>query len=154
MRLWFSAYRSKTDMWDNYHEFEDWQLIGFWKTGWKIIDRQKWTNPVNKLESPPITSFNQVLYRLCRKNKIMDYYIVIPAHNEEELSFHWRCNLWHKPFAKKKVVVNDNHHKTVTLFWHSPRKSVYHISEQNLKRYTLARKQSNRPFTKVLKPWW
>jgi tRNA U34 5-methylaminomethyl-2-thiouridine-forming methyltransferase MnmC len=27
LRLWFSAYRSKTDMWDrHYHEFEDWQL--------------------------------------------------------------------------------------------------------------------------------
>jgi hypothetical protein len=56
MRLWFSpAYRSKTDMWDrHYHEFEDWQLVGFWKTGWKIIDRQKWTNPVNKMGIRPL----------------------------------------------------------------------------------------------------
>jgi hypothetical protein len=40
------AYRSKTDMWDrHYHEFEDWQLDWLLeKTGWKIIDSQKWTN--------------------------------------------------------------------------------------------------------------
>jgi hypothetical protein len=57
MRLWFSpAYRSKTDMWDrHYHEFEDWQLDWLLeKTGWKIIDRQKWTNPVNKLGIRPL----------------------------------------------------------------------------------------------------
>jgi hypothetical protein len=42
----FTSYRSKTDMWDrHYHEFEDWQSGWLWKTGWKIIDRQKWTNP-------------------------------------------------------------------------------------------------------------
>jgi ribosomal protein S6 len=39
-------------MWDrHYHEFEDWQLDWLEKTGWKIIDSQKWTNPVNKLVS-------------------------------------------------------------------------------------------------------
>ena len=57
MRLWFSpAYRSKTDMWDrHYHEFEDWQLDWLLdKTGWKIIDRQKWTNPVKKLGIRPL----------------------------------------------------------------------------------------------------
>ncbi len=56
MRLWFSpAYRSKTDMWDrHYHEFEDWQLDWLLeKTGWKIIDRQKWTNPVKKFGIRP-----------------------------------------------------------------------------------------------------
>jgi hypothetical protein len=56
MRLWFSpAYRSKTDMWDrHYHEFEDWQLDWLLeKTGWKIIDRQKWTNPVKKFGLRP-----------------------------------------------------------------------------------------------------
>jgi hypothetical protein len=37
MRLWFSLYRSKTDMWDNYHEFEDWQLIGFEKQAGKLL---------------------------------------------------------------------------------------------------------------------
>lgn len=57
MRLWFSpAYRSKTDMWDrHYHEFEDWQLDWLLeKTGWKIIDRQKWTNPVKKVGLRPL----------------------------------------------------------------------------------------------------
>ncbi len=57
MRLWFSpAYRSKTDMWDrHYHEFEDWQLDWLLeKTGWKIIDRQKWSNPVKKFGIRPL----------------------------------------------------------------------------------------------------
>ena len=57
MRLWFSAaYRSKTDKWDrHYHEFEDWQLDWLLeKTGWKIIDRQKWTNPVKKFGIRPL----------------------------------------------------------------------------------------------------
>ncbi|PKG49697.1 methyltransferase [Olleya sp. 1-3] len=57
LRLWFSsAYRSKTDKWDrHYHEFEDWQLDWLLeKTGWKIIDRQKWTNPTKKLGIRPI----------------------------------------------------------------------------------------------------
>ncbi|WP_326935503.1 methyltransferase domain-containing protein [Flavobacterium sp. PL11] len=57
LRLWFSpAYRSTTDMWDrHYHEFEDWQLDWLLeKTGWKIIDRQKWTNPVKKFGIRPL----------------------------------------------------------------------------------------------------
>jgi hypothetical protein len=57
LRLWFaSAYRSKTDKWDrHYHEFEDWQLDWLLeKTGWKIIDRQKWTNPVKKIGIRPL----------------------------------------------------------------------------------------------------
>ncbi|MBU2928796.1 methyltransferase [Winogradskyella psychrotolerans] len=57
LKLWFSsAYRSKTDMLDrHYHEFEDWQLDWLLeKTGWVIKDRQKWTNPVNKLGIRPI----------------------------------------------------------------------------------------------------
>ncbi|HEU4495928.1 MAG TPA: methyltransferase [Flavobacterium sp.] len=56
LRLWFSpAYRSKTDLWDrHYHEFEDWQLDWLLeKTGWKIIDSKKWTNPVKKLGIRP-----------------------------------------------------------------------------------------------------
>lgn len=57
LKLWFSsAYRSKTDMWDrHYHEFEDWQLDWLLeKTGWKIIDRKKWTNPTKKIGIRPI----------------------------------------------------------------------------------------------------
>lgn len=56
LRLWFSpAYRSKTDKWDrHYHEFEDWQLDWLLeKTGWKIIDSKKWTNPVKKIGIRP-----------------------------------------------------------------------------------------------------
>ena len=57
MRLWFSpAYRSKTDPWDrHYHEFEDWQLDWLLeKTGWKILDREKWTNPVKQFGIRPL----------------------------------------------------------------------------------------------------
>lgn len=57
LRLWFApAYRSKTDKWDrHYHEFEDWQFDWLLeKAGWKIIDRKKWTNPVNKIGIRPI----------------------------------------------------------------------------------------------------
>ncbi len=60
LRLWFSpAYRSKTDQWDrHYHEFEDWQLDWLLeKTGWKIIDRQKFTHPVKKLGFRPLLRF-------------------------------------------------------------------------------------------------
>ena len=60
MRLWFSpAYRSKTDPWDrHYHEFEDWQLDWLLeKTGWKIVDRQKWTNPVKQIGIRPILRY-------------------------------------------------------------------------------------------------
>ncbi len=57
LKLWFSnAYRSKIDMRDrHYHEFEDWQFDWLLeKTGWKIIDRQKWTNPTKKIGLRPI----------------------------------------------------------------------------------------------------
>ena len=57
LRLWFArAYRSGTDLWDrHFHEFEDWQFDWLLeKSGWEIIDRKKWTNPVNKLGIRPI----------------------------------------------------------------------------------------------------
>ncbi len=57
LRLWFSsAYKSKTDIWDrHYHEFEDWQFDWLLeKTGWKIIARQKWTNPSKTIGIRPI----------------------------------------------------------------------------------------------------
>ena len=57
LKLWFaSAYRSKTDLRDrHYHEFEDWQFDWLLeKAGWKIIDRQKWTNPTKKIGIRPI----------------------------------------------------------------------------------------------------
>ncbi|MGS2727267.1 methyltransferase [Psychroserpens sp. BH13MA-6] len=57
LKLWFaSAYRSKTDMRDrHFHEFEDWQFDWLLeKSGWKIVDRQKWTNPTKKIGLRPI----------------------------------------------------------------------------------------------------
>lgn len=72
LRLWFSpAYRSKTDMRDrHYHEFEDWQLDWLLeKTGWKILDRKKWTNPVSKI------GFRPFLRRFTPR-----YYIVYAEH--------------------------------------------------------------------------
>jgi hypothetical protein len=57
LKLWFSpAYQSKNDPWDrHYHEFEDWQFDWLLeKTGWKIIDRAKWTNPVQRIGIRPL----------------------------------------------------------------------------------------------------
>lgn len=57
LKLWFAtAYRSKTDMRDrHYHEFEDWQFDWLLeKSGWTIVDRQKWTNPTKKIGIRPI----------------------------------------------------------------------------------------------------
>jgi hypothetical protein len=56
LKLWFApAYRSKTDLWDrHYHEFEDWQFdMLLEKAGWKIIAREKWISPSNKLGIRP-----------------------------------------------------------------------------------------------------
>lgn len=57
LRLWFTpAYKSKTDPWDrHYHEFEDWQFDWLLeKAGWKILKREKFTNPVNKIGIRPV----------------------------------------------------------------------------------------------------
>ena len=73
LRLWFSsAYRSKTDLWDrHYHEFEDWQLDWLLeKTGWKIIDRQKWTNPTKKLGVRPILRYFTPRYYIVYAERI------------------------------------------------------------------------------------
>ncbi|OCB76644.1 methyltransferase [Flavobacterium crassostreae] len=73
MRLWFAAaYRSKTDPWDrHYHEFEDWQLDWLLqKTGWKIIDRQKWTNPVKKVGLRPLLRYFTNRYYIVYAEKI------------------------------------------------------------------------------------
>ena len=46
LNLWFAkAYRNKNDPWDrHYHEFEDWQFNWLLeKSGWNIIDNEKWT---------------------------------------------------------------------------------------------------------------
>ena len=76
LRLWFaSAYRSKKDPWDrHFHEFEDWQFDWLLeKSGWEIIDRMKWTNPVNKLGIRPI------LRRFTPR-----YYIVFARRKKDE----------------------------------------------------------------------
>jgi hypothetical protein len=73
MRLWFSpAYKSKTDKWDrHYHEFEDWQLDWLLeKTGWKIIDSQKWTNPVRKFGIRPLLRLFTNRYYIVYAEKI------------------------------------------------------------------------------------
>lgn len=60
LRLWFSsAYKSKTDTWDrHYHEFEDWQLDWLLeKTGFKIVDRIKFTHPVKKFGFRPLLRY-------------------------------------------------------------------------------------------------
>ena len=57
LRLWFAtAYRSKTDLRDrHFHEFEDWQFDWLLeKAGWKIIAKEKWTNPTNKIGFRPL----------------------------------------------------------------------------------------------------
>ena len=57
LKLWFSnAYRSTTDQRDrHYHEFEEWQFNWLLeKTGWKIISKEKWTNPSKKIGFRPI----------------------------------------------------------------------------------------------------
>ena len=57
LKLWFaSAYRSKTDDRDrHYHEFEDWQFDWLLeKAGWRIVKREKFTNPVKKIGFRPI----------------------------------------------------------------------------------------------------
>ena len=60
LRLWFSsAYRNPNDPWDNhYHEFEDWQFDWLLeKAGWKVIKRDKWTNPVKKVGIRPVLRY-------------------------------------------------------------------------------------------------
>lgn len=73
LRLWFSsAYKSKTDPWDrHYHEFEDWQLDWLLeKTGWKIIDRKKWTHPVNKIGIRPLLRYFTPRYYMVYAEKV------------------------------------------------------------------------------------
>ncbi|MBJ6366823.1 methyltransferase domain-containing protein [Snuella sedimenti] len=73
LKLWFSsAYRSKTDMLDrHYHEFEDWQFDWLLeKAGWKIMDRQKWTNPTRKIGIRPILRWFTPRYYVVYAEKV------------------------------------------------------------------------------------
>ena len=57
LNLWFAtAYRSRTDKWDrHYHEFEDWQFDWLLeKSGWNVLQREKWTSPINKIGFRPV----------------------------------------------------------------------------------------------------
>ena len=75
LRLWFaSAYRSKTDMRDrHYHEFEDWQFDWLLeKAGWKIMDRQKWTNPTKKIGIRPILRWFTPRYYIVYAERIQN----------------------------------------------------------------------------------
>ena len=57
IKLWFSkAYKSKTDALDrHYHEIEPWQFDWLLeKSGWKIIKREYWKNPSNKIGFRPL----------------------------------------------------------------------------------------------------
>lgn len=57
LSLWFSsAYRNLEDPWDrHFHEFEEWQFDWLLEhTGWNIIRRERWTNPVGKVGIRPI----------------------------------------------------------------------------------------------------
>ncbi len=57
LRLWFAnAYRSVSDPLDrHFHEFEDWQFDWLLeKSGWKIINSEKWTSPSNKPGIRPV----------------------------------------------------------------------------------------------------
>ena len=57
LSLWFAnAYRNSKDIRDNhFHEFEDWQFrLLLQKTGWKIIEEKKFTNPVKKIGLRPL----------------------------------------------------------------------------------------------------
>ena len=75
LKLWFSsAYRSKTDKWDrHYHEFEDWQFDWLLeKAGWKIIDRQKWTNPTKKFGIRPMLRWFTPRYYIVYAKRIKE----------------------------------------------------------------------------------
>ena len=73
LRLWFSpAFRNKNDKWDqHYHEFEDWQFkLLLRKTGWKVIDEKKFTNPVKKIGFRPLLRLFTNRYLIVYAEKI------------------------------------------------------------------------------------
>ncbi len=75
LNLWFAkAYRSKTDKWDrHYHEFEDWQFDWLLeKSDWKIIKKEKWTSPTNKIGFRPILRKYTPRYYAVYAEKIID----------------------------------------------------------------------------------
>ena len=73
LSLWFSkAYRNSKDTRDNhFHEFEDWQFrLLLQKTGWKIIEEKKFTNPVKKIGLRPLLRLFTNRYLIIYAEKI------------------------------------------------------------------------------------
>ena len=73
LRLWFAgAYKNINDDRDrHFHEFEDWQFDWLLnKTGWKIIDSKKFTNPVKKIGLRPLLRLFTDRYYLVYAEKI------------------------------------------------------------------------------------
>lgn len=73
LRLWFAgAYKNNNDERDrHFHEFEDWQFNWLLnKTGWKIIDSKKFTNPVRKIGFRPLLRLFTNRYYLVYAEKL------------------------------------------------------------------------------------
>ena len=73
LSLWFAnAYRNSKDIRDNhFHEFEDWQFrLLLQKTGWKIIEEKKFTNPVKKIGLRPLLRLFANRYLIIYAEKI------------------------------------------------------------------------------------
>ena len=73
LKLWFAkAYRNINDLRDNhYHEFEDWQFrLLLKKTGWRIIEEKKFTNPVKKIGIRPFLRLFTYRYLIVYAEKI------------------------------------------------------------------------------------
>jgi hypothetical protein len=81
IKLWFSkAYKSETDPFDrHYHEFEPWQFDWLLeKSGWKIIKKEYWKNPSNKIGVRPFlrrfTNRYYAVYAERSKESYTNYY--------------------------------------------------------------------------------
>ena len=73
LSLWFAnAYRNSKDIRDNhFHEFEDWQFrLLLEKTGWKIVEEKKFTNPVKKIGLRPLLRLFTNRYLIIYAEKI------------------------------------------------------------------------------------
>ena len=73
LKLWFAkSYRNAHDKRDNhFHEFEDWQFrLLLEKTGWKIIEEKKFTNPVKKIGLRPFLRLFTNRYLIIYAEKI------------------------------------------------------------------------------------
>ena len=73
LSLWYSkAYRNYNDIRDShFHEFEDWQFrLLLEKTGWKIIEEKKFTNPVKKIGIRPFFRLFTYRYMIIYAEKI------------------------------------------------------------------------------------